>query len=45
MEFREPDFARIRTLMRGSVVFDGRNVWNPEKIKKLGFTYYGVGRR
>jgi len=26
-------------------VFDGRNVWNPEKIKKLGFTYYGVGRR
>jgi UDPglucose 6-dehydrogenase len=45
MEFREPDFPRMLTLMKSRVVFDGRNVWNPDKLKKLGFTYYGMGRR
>ncbi|MBN1435398.1 UDP-glucose/GDP-mannose dehydrogenase family protein [Candidatus Fermentibacterales bacterium] len=44
-EFREPDFERIRSLMRQPVVFDGRNVFNPSKLKQLGFTYYGVGRQ
>jgi len=44
-EFREPDFVRMLSLMKGRVVFDGRNVWNPEKLRKLGFTYYGIGRR
>ncbi|CUS96205.1 UDP-glucose dehydrogenase [Candidatus Kryptobacter tengchongensis] len=43
-EFREPDFNYIRTLMRTPVVFDGRNIYNPEKLKKLGFIYYGIGR-
>jgi len=43
-EFREPDFNYIKTLMRTPVVFDGRNIYNPEKLKKLGFTYYGIGR-
>jgi len=27
------------------VVFDGRNIWNPERLAGLGFTYHGVGRR
>jgi UDPglucose 6-dehydrogenase len=45
MEFREPDFPRMLTLMKTPVIFDGRNVWNPEKLKKLGFTYYGIGRK
>ncbi|HRY60620.1 MAG TPA: UDP-glucose/GDP-mannose dehydrogenase family protein [Candidatus Fermentibacter sp.] len=45
LEFREPDFARLGSIMRRKVVFDGRNVWNPEKLRKLGFEYRGMGRR
>jgi UDPglucose 6-dehydrogenase len=44
-EFREPDFARMLKLMRTPVIFDGRNLYNPEQIRGAGFTYYSVGRR
>jgi UDPglucose 6-dehydrogenase len=44
-EFREPDFARIRKLMRTPVIFDGRNLYNPEQIRGVGFTYFSMGRR
>jgi UDPglucose 6-dehydrogenase len=43
-EFREPDFAKMRKLMRTPVVFDGRNVYNREQMRALGFTYYSIGR-
>jgi UDPglucose 6-dehydrogenase len=43
-EFREPDFERIKKLLRRPVVFDGRNIYNPETLKELGFAYFGVGR-
>ena len=43
-EFRQPDFARIKASMKQSVIFDGRNIWSPAKMRALGFTYYGVGR-
>ncbi|MEM4283844.1 MAG: UDP-glucose/GDP-mannose dehydrogenase family protein [Candidatus Caldarchaeum sp.] len=43
-EFRTPDFERIKREMKTPVIFDGRNIYNPEKLRKLGFTYYGVGR-
>jgi UDPglucose 6-dehydrogenase len=43
-EFREPDFARMRKLMRTPVVFDGRNIYQPEAMKAQGFTYYSIGR-
>ena len=43
-EFREPDFAKMRKLMRTPVVFDGRNIYNPEQMKANGFTYYSIGR-
>lgn len=43
-EFRQPDFARIRASMKEPVVFDGRNIWNPARMRELGFTYFGVGR-
>jgi UDPglucose 6-dehydrogenase len=43
-EFREPDFARMRKLMKQPVIFDGRNIYNPQQMKSLGFTYYSVGR-
>jgi UDPglucose 6-dehydrogenase len=44
-EFRRPDFARIKELMRQPVLFDGRNVWDPAELRAAGFTYYGIGRR
>jgi UDPglucose 6-dehydrogenase len=44
-EFRQPDFARLKGLMRGDVLFDGRNAWDPQKARAAGFTYHGVGRR
>ncbi len=43
-EFREPDFTRIRKLMRTPVIFDGRNLYSPEQIRGFGFTYYSIGR-
>jgi len=44
-EFREPDFARMKSLMRRPLIFDGRNIFNPKTVKALGFEYVGVGRR
>jgi UDPglucose 6-dehydrogenase len=43
-EFREPDFARIKKLMRTPVVFDGRNIYQSDQMKALGFTYFSIGR-
>ena len=42
--FREPDFAKMRERMRSPVVFDGRNIYSPEQMRTLGFTYFSVGR-
>ena len=44
-EFRRPDFARMKSLMKSPVVFDGRNLFTPEQMKQNGFTYYSIGRR
>jgi UDPglucose 6-dehydrogenase len=44
-EFREPDFQRIRERMRRPAVFDGRNIYNPQSLRELGFHYEGIGRR
>ena len=43
-EFRQPDFARIKAAMKQPLIFDGRNIWNPARVRAQGFTYYGVGR-
>ncbi len=43
-DFREPDFSRIQEQMRGRLVLDGRNIWDPAKMKSLGFEYYSIGR-
>ncbi len=43
-QFREPDFARMKRLLKSPVVFDGRNQYQPEAMRKMGFTYYCVGR-
>ena len=44
-EFRTPDFKKIKKLMKKPVIFDGRNIYNQEELRKMGFTYYGIGRR
>jgi UDPglucose 6-dehydrogenase len=44
-EFRRPDLDRMKKLMRGHVIFDGRNIYNPAVMKEKGFVYYGVGRK
>jgi UDPglucose 6-dehydrogenase len=43
-EFRRPDFEKMRKLMRSPVIFDGRNLFEPEQMKQSGFTYYSIGR-
>jgi UDPglucose 6-dehydrogenase len=43
-EFREPDFKKMRQLMNTPVVFDGRNIYSPEHMRELGFTYFSFGR-
>jgi UDPglucose 6-dehydrogenase len=43
-EFRRPDFARMRRLMRAPIVFDGRNLFTPSHMSQHGFTYYSIGR-
>jgi UDPglucose 6-dehydrogenase len=43
-EFRRPDLARMRSLMRSPVVFDGRNLFEPAQMKQNEFTYYSIGR-
>ena len=43
-EFREPDFARMKKLMRDPVIFDGRNIYQREQMKAHGFTYFSIGR-
>lgn len=43
-EFRSPDFDRIMAALRNPVIFDGRNIYSPDMLKRLGFSYYGVGR-
>ncbi|MCX7833026.1 MAG: UDP-glucose/GDP-mannose dehydrogenase family protein [Ignavibacteria bacterium] len=43
-EFRNPDFDEIKKLLKTPLIFDGRNVYSPEKMKEFGFTYYSIGR-
>lgn len=43
-EYRFPDFARVRGALRTPVVVDGRNLYDPEKMATLGFTYRSIGR-
>lgn len=43
--FRSPDFARMRGLLRQPVIFDGRNLFDPQQISDSGFEYFPIGRR
>ncbi len=43
-QFRAPDFDQISALLKEPVIFDGRNMYEPERMKQKGFTYYAIGR-
>ncbi|HEY4716787.1 MAG TPA: UDP-glucose/GDP-mannose dehydrogenase family protein [bacterium] len=43
-EFRRPDFTNIKKLMKSPVIFDGRNIFDTEKMREMGFKYYSIGR-
>ena len=42
--FRDPDFDKMKNLLKNPVIFDGRNQYNPKELRKKGFIYYGIGR-
>jgi len=42
--FRNPDFERMKRLMRNPVIFDGRDIYEPERVRAAGFAYYCIGR-
>ena len=44
-EFRNPYFDDIKSKLKEPVIFDGRNIFSPEKMKEAGFTYYSIGRQ
>jgi UDPglucose 6-dehydrogenase len=44
MQFREPDFARLKKEMKHPVIFDGRNLYDPRDMREYGFKYFSVGR-
>ncbi len=44
-EFRRPNFEQIKRLLKAPVIFDGRNIFDPEELRKMGFTYYSIGRK
>ena len=44
-QFRYPDFEKMKMLLKNPVIFDGRNQYNPQKMKEMGFIHYSIGRR
>jgi UDPglucose 6-dehydrogenase len=43
--FRNPDFERIKSLLRTPVIIDGRNQYDPNTLRSMGFIYHGIGRK
>ena len=44
MQFRNPDFEKIKSLLKKPVIFDGRNLYDPKYLKESGFEYFSIGR-
>ncbi|MEK6782831.1 MAG: UDP-glucose/GDP-mannose dehydrogenase family protein [Bacteroidota bacterium] len=44
-EFRTPDFEKLSQIMKSKVIFDGRNLYDTQSLKELGYTYYSIGRK
>ena len=43
-EFKSPNFEKLASVMKGKVIFDGRNLYRRQHLGELGFHYYSVGR-
>jgi UDPglucose 6-dehydrogenase len=43
-QFRSPDFAKLKAVLADAVVFDGRNMYEPDEVEAAGLSYYGIGR-
>ncbi len=43
-EFREPDFYLIKDMLKTAAIFDGRNIYNPERMRKFAINYFSIGR-
>ena len=43
-QFRNPDFAAIKERLKNPIIFDGRNQYQPDDLKEMGFEYYSIGR-
>jgi UDPglucose 6-dehydrogenase len=43
-EFREPDFQKMKRIMKNPLILDGRNIFNPRHMRDMGFTYSSIGR-
>jgi len=44
-EFRSPDFEKLRETLRTPLIFDGRNLYDPDEVKRAGLEYFAIGRR
>lgn len=44
-DYRSPDFAEIKSSLKVPVIFDGRNIYDPERLNSMGFDYIGIGRK
>ena len=43
-QFRSPNFDRLKKLLTQPTIFDGRNLYDPQLMKRQGFAYYSIGR-
>jgi UDPglucose 6-dehydrogenase len=43
-EFKSPDFGHLKSVLKTPVIFDGRNLYEPEAMAELGIDYYAIGR-
>jgi UDPglucose 6-dehydrogenase len=43
-EFKQIDLEKVKNLMNSPVVYDGRNIYDPERMKEMGFKYRAIGR-
>lgn len=43
-EFKQIDLSKVKSKLKSPLIFDGRNIYDPKKVQKLGFTYFGIGR-
>jgi UDPglucose 6-dehydrogenase len=43
--FRSPDFEQVKTMLKSPVIFDGRNLYEPDVMADLGIEYHGIGRQ